>query len=106
LVDVGDCTDETSPQCNRRVYVDDGYERQVATDANGAFTRDLYKVFAGGRQVAQVQRESRAEVTTETRRYIHADHLGSSQLITDEEATVLQLGAVESGPQPLQLWVQ
>jgi RHS repeat-associated protein len=80
-----------APSANRRVYVGDGYERQTATDGSGAFTRDLYKVYAGGRQVAQVQRETRAGATTETRRYIHADHLGSSQLITDEEGHVASL---------------
>src|SRR5205814_7421145 len=32
LVDVGDCSDENSSQCNRRVYVGDAYERQKATE--------------------------------------------------------------------------
>lgn len=91
LVDVGDCTDPTSATCNRRVYAGEGYERQTATDEAGTFTRDIYKVFAGGQQVAQVQRESRSASSTETRRFIHGDHLGSSQLITDEEGSVVSL---------------
>ena len=101
LVDVGDCTDQTSSTCNRRVYVGDTYERQTATDEKGAFIRDLYKVFAGGRQVAQVEREARSGSSAETRRFLHADHLGSSQLLTDETGKVASLRRFDAFGQSL-----
>jgi RHS repeat-associated protein len=52
-------------------------------------TRHLYKVTAAGRQVAQVERLERTGVLVQDdRRYIHGDHLGSSQVITDEDGNL------------------
>ena len=84
LLTVGDCGSSNNPTCNKRVYVGGAYERQTATDAGGRVTRHTYKVFAGSRQVAQIEREQRSGAMVETRRFLHSDHLGSSQLVTNE----------------------
>jgi RHS repeat-associated protein len=47
-----------------------------------------YKVYAGSRLVAQVTRKQAAEA--ETTRYMHADILGSSSYITNEEGDVVE----------------
>jgi RHS repeat-associated protein len=75
----------------QRIYVGSGYERLVTSDSGGPVTRHLYKVMAGAKQVAQVEREVRGSTTTESRRYIHGDHLGSSQLITNESGALVHL---------------
>jgi RHS repeat-associated protein len=75
----------------RRFYAGGFYERVEGEDVAGVFTHHLYKVFAGGRQIAQVQREVRSGASVETRRYIHADHQGSSQVFTDEEGDLAHL---------------
>jgi RHS repeat-associated protein len=55
-------------------------------------TRHLYKVTAAGRQVAQVERLERTGVLLDDeRRYIHGDHLGSSQVITDEDGELVHV---------------
>lgn len=95
LLAVGDCESNNNPTCNKRVYVGGAYERQTATDAGGPVTRHAYKVFAGSRQVAQIEREQRSGATVETRRYLHDDHLGSSQLITNETGELTQVQRVD-----------
>jgi len=84
----GDCANPSSPACKERVYAGGAHERETARDANGTFTKHIYKVFAGSRQVAQVER---ATGRAETRRYLHADHLGSSQVITDESGRAVDI---------------
>jgi len=75
----------------QRIYVGSGYERQEAVDAGGDVTRHLYKVMAAGRQIAQVEREVRMGIAIESRRFMHADHLGSSHLTTNEEGEVAHI---------------
>jgi RHS repeat-associated protein len=64
-----------------RIYVGEGYERLASTSPGAAPLTHIYKIFAPGRQIAQVERESGGGA--EQRRYLHADHLGSSQVVTD-----------------------
>jgi RHS repeat-associated protein len=78
-----------------RLYVGSGYERQRIDDTAGGLIRHVYKVLANGRQVAEIERERVGDSTTESRRFIHADHLGSSQLITDERGEVVRMQRFE-----------
>ena len=91
VVAIGNCEADNNPTCNKRVYVGGAYERQTATEAGSRVTRHLYKVFAGSRQVAQIDREQRTGTTTETRRFIHGDHLGSSQLFTNQAGELVHV---------------
>jgi RHS repeat-associated protein len=74
-----------------RFYVGSAYERVDTEDAGGAVTRHLYKVFAHDRQIAQVEREVRSGVSVQSRRYIHSDHQGSSQVITNETGELVHV---------------
>ena len=87
----GDCTNSNNASCTKRIYAGDDYERSTGRDSSGPFTRHSYKVFAGGRQIAQVEREVRGTTTTETRRYLHADRLGSAQILTDATGNVADM---------------
>jgi RHS repeat-associated protein len=77
---------------DQRIYVGSGYERQETSETGVPVIRHIYKVQAGGKQVAQVERQEQfgAVVTTGTR-YIHSDHLGSSQVVTDESARLVHV---------------
>lgn len=97
--------DEDPANDEVRVYVGGGYERQTTTEQGVAVTRHQYKVIAGGRQIAQVEREVRDGVAEPERtRYIHGDHLGSSQLVTDENGSLVHVqrfDAFGAAAQPL-----
>jgi RHS repeat-associated protein len=73
-----------------RLYVGNGYERQQVEAAGGDIVRHVYKVLVEGRQVAEIERERRGATTTESRRFIHADHLQSSQVVTDEAGEIVR----------------
>jgi RHS repeat-associated protein len=73
------------------VYAGDLYECEGPTMAGGvpfSCAEQRYKVYAGSRLVAQVTRKQAAEA--ETTRYVHADILGSSSYITNEEGDVVE----------------
>jgi RHS repeat-associated protein len=67
------------------LYAGQIYECVGATPQDGqefGCESHRYKVMVGGRLVAVVERDSAGELT---RRFVHADHLGSSTVITDED---------------------
>ena len=68
-------------------YIGTLYERETRT---GAATRHVRYVFAGGRRVALVQREEGGPPPAERPRYLHADHLGSVDVVTNGTGTVLE----------------
>jgi RHS repeat-associated protein len=105
-VDANNDPDDFAPGDENRLYIGSGYERIVSNEGTaGTFTRHLYKVFAAGRQVAQLERveqngivvgddgddEEEEEEEVGERRYIHGDHLGSSQVITNEEGELVHV---------------
>jgi RHS repeat-associated protein len=64
------------------LYVQDLYECTGPTSQTSfACLEQHFKIFAGGKQVAEVTRDQLDKLTT---KYIHSDHLGSATLITDE----------------------
>jgi RHS repeat-associated protein len=65
------------------VYVGDGYERRVSSTG----TDHVFCVMARGRTVAQVTRH---EGGSESTVYLHADHLGSVDVVTDSSGAVVQ----------------
>jgi RHS repeat-associated protein len=64
----------------RTVYAGGIYERITDSSSGSPVVTHKYFVFAGGRQVAQVERTQ--GVPGENVMYLHGDHLGSTQLIT------------------------
>jgi RHS repeat-associated protein len=64
-------------------YIDELYER-VTRDGTEPINR--YRVFAGSRPVAQVTRSG----SSETKVYLHDDHLGSTSAITDGDGVTLE----------------
>ncbi len=73
-------------------YFDDLYER-TETTVTGAGVHTIehkYRVYAGGREIAEVLRDEQAGVIGDARvRYLHADALGSTQVITDETGATI-----------------
>ena len=94
-VDTDNDPEQLSNGEETRLYIGSAYERVRGRNEVGTeFTRHLYKVMAAGRQVAQVERlEENGVLLSETgeRRYLHADHLGSSQVITDEDGALVHV---------------
>jgi RHS repeat-associated protein len=86
-----DTDGNTATAEEERVYAGDLYERIEGNDVGGDVTRHLYKVFAHGRRVAHVEREVRSGVSIEESRYVNADHLGSSSVLTDEVGDVVHV---------------
>jgi RHS repeat-associated protein len=84
---IGDCAGLSS--CSERIYVGDDYQREVGGGPAGSFVRDVYKVMLGARLLAEVTREQRANDESEERRFVHGDALGSPQVITDKQGTVM-----------------
>ncbi|HEX6272385.1 MAG TPA: RHS repeat-associated core domain-containing protein, partial [Polyangiaceae bacterium] len=86
-----------------RIYVGSAYEQVRTKEGADDVTKHLYKVLAAGRQVAQVERESRNDgpVGEDEVRYLHGDHLGSSQLITDSGGAVKHLQRFDPFGMPL-----
>jgi RHS repeat-associated protein len=72
---------------NDTLYAGDLYEQVIASDN----IEHRYKIYAGGRQVAQVTKtEVRGVVTQTSTQYVQDDHLGSATTITDESGAVVE----------------
>jgi RHS repeat-associated protein len=75
----------------QRVSISELYERftpQQASPINGPI-QHIYRVYGGGRQVAQVTRsQTGTSLTDEEVVYLHDDHLGSTQVVTDSNGVV------------------
>ena len=67
-------------------YVGTGFEQIAKT---GEATRYVHYLFAGGERVA-IYTEDDAPTPSETLRYLHTDHLGSVDAITDESGAVVE----------------
>ena len=67
-------------------YVGTGFEQIAKT---GEATRYVHYLFAGSERVA-IYTEDDAPTPTETLRYLHTDHLGSVDAITDEAGAVVE----------------
>jgi RHS repeat-associated protein len=96
LASSGDCSTQTAAGCGQRIYVGQGYEQQTGTDTTGSFTRHVYKVSLGRRQLAEVTREDRGDTEVESRRYVHSDAQGSPQVVTDDSGAVV--ASLRHGP--------
>jgi RHS repeat-associated protein len=69
-------------------YVPGLYERRQLTAAPGALEH-MYRIYAGGREVAQVQRVEQGGTIIDKPTYLHHDALGSTTLITDSHGASL-----------------
>jgi len=76
-------SNSTFPVAELTVSIGEMYER--VTEQSGKKTHK-FRVYAGGKQVAQVQRiEEGGTIGPDTTLYLHDDQLGSTSAITDEE---------------------
>lgn len=75
-----------------RVYLSQMYERFTPAGASSTTPiQHIYRVYGGGREVAQVTRtQSGNSLTGEQINYLHDDHLGSTQIVTDDTGKVVQ----------------
>ena len=82
----------------RTVYVAGLYE-QTTTHSQPTTTEHRYYLQVGGRAIAQVTRTTRRPADRVS--YLHGDHLGSVDAITEEEtAPVIERPSPGSGPEP------
>ena len=101
-VDTDGNPNELSLGDQKRIYIGGEYERVHGEDEGGEYTKHLYKVQAVGRQVAQVEREEREGVLLDdVRRYIHSDHLRSSQVFTDKDGAVVHVQRFDAFGAPI-----
>ena len=76
---------ETGPAGLRQtLYAGNLYERITDNTSGSAVVTHKYRIFAGDRQIAQLERTQGVPRTV----YLHADHLGSTELITPETPIV------------------
>src|SRR5262249_21348999 len=70
-------------------YIPDLYERRTMTSTPGT-VEHVYRIYAGEREMAQVQRVEQGGVITSTKTlYLHDDALGSPNVISDESGHAL-----------------
>ena len=70
-----------------KLYIGGLLEREIT----GGLTKNIHFVRAGGETVAVYTAEDTGSATFQTTRYLHRDHLGSVQTITDEAGDVVEV---------------
>ena len=70
------------------LYVQDLYDCTGAS-SQGSFacSEQHFKIYAGGKQVAEVTRD---QFENDTTKYLHSDHLSSATVITDEKGNLVE----------------
>jgi len=77
----------TAESTTTKLYLGGVYERET-TDT---LTKDIHYIRAGGQVIAVMTAEDTGAASIETTRYLHRDHLGSVQTISDETGTSVEV---------------